>query len=328
MTIARRDFITLIGGAAAWPLAARAQRVGMPLVAFVSGRARSDSEHYEAAFRKGLNGAGFIEGQNVTVEYHWLNGQYDKLSSLMTDFVSRRVDVIAAGSAQVALAAKAATTTIPIVFVVGADPVNLGLVATLARPGGNATGINFFAADVTPKRLGLLHELIPKAARIAVLVNPADAPTTTATLRDLPEAAHSLGMQMQVFKASSIREIDQAFAELVRTHVDGLFVAPASFLTERRVQLATLSSRHAIPTSYSAREAVETGGLMSYGADNASADGQAGDYVGRVLKGAKPSDLPVQQSTKFEFVINLSTARALDIAVPPDLLTIADEVIE
>jgi putative ABC transport system substrate-binding protein len=324
----RRDFITLLGGAAAWPLAARAQRAGTPRVALVSPRARSDSERYEAAFRKGLNGTGFIEGQNVTVEYHWLNGQYDKLPSLMADLVRQRGDVIAVTSTQIALVAKAATTTIPIVFSVGVDPVNVGLVATLARPGGNATGINFFAADVTPKRLGLLHEVIPKAARIAVLVNPADAATTASTLRDLPEAARSLGMQIEVFKADSIREIDQAFADLVRAHVDGLFVAPAAFLTERRVQLATLSSRHAIPTSHSFREAVEAGGLMSYGAGGASTYSQVGDYVGRILKGAKPTDLPVQQSTKFEFVINLTTARALDLIVPPDLLTIADEVIE
>jgi putative ABC transport system substrate-binding protein len=326
----RREFITLLGGAAAaCPFAARAQRPAMPVIGFVSGRARADSEHYEAAFRKGLNGAGFIEGQNVTVEYHWLNSQYDQLPSLMADLVRRGVAVIATpGGAPTALAAKAATRTIPIVFSIGNDPVNLGLVATLARPGGNATGINFFAAEVTAKRLGLLHELVPRAVRIGVLVNPGNAATSEATLRDLPEAASALGMQTQVLKASTIGEIDQAFAVLARERADALFVGADAFFTDRRVQLATLASRRAMPTAHGVRECVEAGGLMSYGADFGSTFGQVGDYVGRILKGAKPADLPVQQATKFEFLINLTTARAFDLAVPPDLLTIADETIE
>jgi len=325
----RRDFITLLGSSAAWPLAARAQRPAMPVIGFVSGRAQADSERYQAAFRKGLNGAGFIEGQNVTVEYHWLNSQYDRLPSLMADLVRRRVAVIATpGGAPTALAAKAATTTIPIVFSLGNDPVNLGLVATLARPGGNVTGINFFAAEITAKRLGLLHELVPRAVRIGVLVNPGNAATSEATLRDLPEAARALGMQSQVVNASTIGEIDRAFSAFTRGQVDALFVGADAFFTDRRVQLATLASRHAIPTAHGARECVEAGGLMSYGAEFASTFGQVGDYVGRILKGAKPADLPVQQASKFELVINLTTARALDVAIRPDLLTIADETIE
>jgi len=326
----RRDFITLLGGAAAaWPLAARAQQPRLPVVGFVSARAQAGSERYEAAFRKGLNGAGFVEGQNVTIEYHWLNSEYDRLPALMADLVRRRVAVIATpGGAPTALAAKAATTTIPIVFSIGNDPINVGLVATLARPGGNVTGINFFAAEITAKRLGLLHELVPGAVRIGVLVNPGNAATSEATLRDLPEAARALGMQTQIVNASTIGEIDRAFSAFTHEHVDALFVGADAFFTDRRVQLATLASRHAIPTAHGVRECVEAGGLMSYGADFASTFGQVGDYVGRILKGAKPADLPVQQSTKFEFVINLTTARALDVAVPPDMLTIVDETIE
>jgi putative ABC transport system substrate-binding protein len=325
----RRDFITLLGGAAAWPLAARAQQPLAPVVAFVHGGAAETSEPFVAAFRKGLNQTGYVEGQNLTVEYHWLEGQYDRLPALMTDLILRRVAVIATpGSAPVSMAAKAATMTIPIVFGVGQDPVQLGLVASLARPGGNATGINFFSQEVGAKRLGLLHELVPKAVRVAVLLNPANSASAETTLREAEEAATSLGLQIQVLKASTSREIDTAFASLARDRADALLVAPDTFLSSRRVQFATLTARDRIPVAYANRDDVVVGGLMSYGASVADMNRQVGDYAGRILKGAKPADLPVAQSTKFEFVINLQTARALGIEVPPNMLTIADEIIE
>jgi len=330
MSMKRREFITLLGGAvASWPLAARAQQAATPAVGFVNGRSPEESVRFGAAFRKGLNETGFVEGQTVTVEYHWLDGQYDRLSSLMADLVRRRVAVIATpGSIPASLAAKAATTTIPIVFGVGDDPVKLGLVASLARPGGNATGINFFAAEVLAKRLGLLHQLVPKAVRIAVLVNPANASTAEATLRDIPEAARAMGLQTQFLNASTSREIEAAFATLVRDRADALFVAPDGFLVTRRVQLATLAARHGIPAAHNNREEVEAGGLMSYGTDTLDMWRQVGVYTGQILKGAKPADLPVLQSTKFEFVINLPTARALGIEVPNSIQLLADEVIE
>jgi putative tryptophan/tyrosine transport system substrate-binding protein len=264
----------------------------------------------------------------VTVEYHWLDGQYDRLPSLMADLVRRRVAVIATFASHAALAAKAATTTIPIVFSVGSDPVKLGLVASLARPGSNATGINFFVADIAAKRLGLLHDLVPKAVRIAVLVNPANTPVTESTLRDIPEAARALGLQAQVLNASTSREIEAAFATLVHDRADALFVAPDGLFISRRIQFATLATRHGVPTAYALREHVEAGGLMSYGTDNLDVFGQVGVYTGQILKGAKPADLPVLQSTKFEFVINLQTARALGIEVPNAVLLLADEVVE
>ena len=300
----------------------------MPIVGFVSGRSAEAAARHAAAFRKGLNETGYVEGQNVMVEYHWLEGQYDRLPSLMADLVRRRVAVIATPATPAALAAKAATTTIPIVFGVGEDPVKLGLVASLARPGGNATGINFFAAEVVAKRLGLLHDLVPKAVRIAVLVNPANAPIAEATLRDIPEAARALGLQIQVLNASTSREIEAAFATLVRDRADALFVAPDGFFSSRRVQFATLAAHHGIPAAYSFREFVEAGGLMSYGTDLLDTWRQVGVYTGQILKGAKPADLPVVQSTKFEFVINLQTARALGLEVPNSLQLLADEVIE
>ena len=326
----RREFITLLGGAVAWPLAAQAQQPTMPVVGFVNGGSVDVSARWAAGFRKGLNEAGYVEGENVTVEYHWLEGQYDRLPALMADLVRRQVAVIATpgGGAVAALAAKAATATIPIVFGVAGDPVQLGLVASLARPGGNATGINFFAAEVVAKRLRLLHDLLPKAIRIAVLVNPANASSAETTLREVQEAAPTIGLQIQILNAATIGEIDAAFATLARERLDALFVAPDVFFSNRRGQFATLTAVNKIPAAYPNRDDVAAGGLMSYGTDIADMFHQVGAYTGKILKGAKAADLPVLQSTKFEFAINLQTARALGIEVPPGVLSIADEVIE
>jgi putative ABC transport system substrate-binding protein len=327
--IARRQFIAGLGAAVAWPLAARAQQAPLPLVAFVSGRAREDSARYGDAFRKGLAEAGVVEGQGATVEYHWLDGQYDQLTALMADLARRRVAVIAtAGSNVAALTAKAATSTIPIAFGVGEDPVKLGLVASLARPGGNATGINFFASEIASKELGLLHELVPKAQRIAVLNNPANPTAVDATLRDVREAASALGLQIQPLSAGTVGEIEATFASLVRERAEALFVGPDAYLVSRRVQIAILAARHGIPTAGISRDMVEAGALMSYGTDFTDTYRQVGAYAGRILKGAKPAELPVQQSTKFEFVINASTAKTLGLDVPPSLLLRADAVIE
>ena len=322
----RREFITLLGGAAAWPLAARAQQPAMPVVGFVN--AGSPDATLVAGFRKGLNEAGYVESQNVTVEYHWLEGQFDRLPALMADLARRRVAVIATPGNLAAIAAKAATTTIPIVFGVAEDPVKLGLVDSLARPGGNATGINIFNVEITAKRLGLLHDLVPKAIRIAVLVNPANAPIAETTLRDIPEAARALGLQTHILNASTSREIEAAFAALGREQADALFVAADGFFNSRPGRLATLAAHYRIPAAYAFREAVEAGGLMSYAADRADTHRQVGVYTGQILKGAKPADLLVLQSTKFEFVINLQTARLLGIDVPNSLQLVADELIE
>src|SRR5215468_9199395 len=322
LDVRRREFLLLGGGAAAWPLVARAQQPAMPVVGFVN--AGSPDAPLAAAFRKGLNDAGYFEGQNVTVEYHWLEGRFDRLPALTADLVQRRVAVIAtpAGIAA-ALAAQAATATIPIVFSVGEDPVRLGLITSLGRPSGNVTGINFFTQEVVAKRLRLLHDLLPKAVRIAVLVNPANAPATESTLREVKEAAPTLGLQIQILNGTTIREIDAAFATLARERPDALFVPPDAFFTSRPVQFATLTAVNKIPATYSSRDFVAVGGLMSYGTDYADGYRQVGVYIGRILKGAKPADLPVVQSTKFEFVINLQTARALGIEVPPGLVAIA-----
>jgi ABC-type uncharacterized transport system substrate-binding protein len=294
----RRKLITLLGGMViAWPFAARAQHPAMPVIGFVGGSPDA-SARSAAAFRNGLNETGYVEGQNVLVEYHWLAGQYDRLSSLMGDLVRRRVAAIATPSSVAAsLAAKAATTTIPIVFGVGEDPVKIGLVASLARPGGNATGVNFFTTELVAKRLGLLHDVVPKAVRIAVLVNPANTTISETTLRDVTEAARALGLQIQVLNASTSRDIEAAFATLVRDRADALYIGPDQFFGARRVQFATLAMRHVIPTIYSNRQFPEVGGLMSYGTDIADRFRQVGVMSGQILKGAKPADLPVVQST-------------------------------
>jgi len=325
----RRELITLLGGVAVWPFAARAQQPPLPVIGFLQTGTADASTSDAGAFRRGLAESGYVEGQNVTVEYHWLEGQYDRLPALAADLVRRRVAVIATpGNTPGTIAAKAATATIPIVFGVAEDPVQIGLVASLARPGGNATGINFFSHEVVAKRLGLLHDLVPKAVRVAVLVNPANAGSAETTLRDVQAAAPGIGLQIQMFKAATIGEIDAAFAAMARAPPDALFVAPDQFFGSRRGQFSTLATRDKIPAAYSNRIFAAAGGLMSYGTDIADMYRRVGVYTGQILKGAKPADLPVLQSTKFELVINLQTARALDIAVPPSLLAIADEVIE
>jgi putative ABC transport system substrate-binding protein len=328
MNLGRRHFITLLGGAAAaWLPAARAQAPAVPVVGFVGGS--SADEVVSAPFRKGLAEAGYVEGQNVAVEYHWLGGQYEGAPALMADFVRHRVAVIVTpGSTPAALAAKAATTTIPIVFGIADDPVRLGLVPSLARPAGNLTGVNFLSVELVAKRLGLLHELLPTAARIGVLINPANGARTDAAIAEISEAARSIGLQVQVSRAGTSSEIDQAVADVARDRADALFVAPDSFFAERRVQFATTAARYGIPTVFFNREFVEAGGLMSYATDIRESLRLVGVYAGRILKGAKPSDLPVVQPTKFELAINLHTAKLLGLDVPPSLLAIADEVIE
>jgi putative ABC transport system substrate-binding protein len=328
--IRRRDFIAGLGGAVAWPVTAYAQqRSALPVIGHVSVSNADAQARNVAVFREGLSETGYVEGQNVSVEYHWLDGQFDRLPAVMADLVRRRVAVIATpDSAAASLAAKAATTTIPIVFGVGEHPVRLGLVASLARPGGNVTGFNFFTLEVTVKRLGLLHDIVPKAVQIGVMVNPANAYTAEATQREITEAARAIGLQIQFLHASTSREIESAFATLVSERADALFVAGDPFFATRRVQFATLAAKHGIPASYPNRANVEAGGLMSYGTNNRETYRQVGVYIGQILKGAKPADLPVMQSTKFEFVINLQTARQLGLEVPNSVQSLADEVIE
>jgi ABC-type uncharacterized transport system substrate-binding protein len=326
----RREFITLLGGAAAtWPLAARAQQAVMPVIGFLNITSPEANAGRLRAFRQGLKDTGYVEGENVAIEYRWAEGQFDRVPALAADLVRRKVAVIAAMTASpVALAARAATTTIPIVFLVGEDPVKLGLVASLARPDGNLTGINFFNVELVAKRLELLRELIPAVTRVAVLVNPGDAATAEGTVRDVGSAARAMGLQIRVFNASTSRDISEVFATFVRERPDALFVVGDAFFNSRRVQLANLASRHAIPATYPGRDFPEAGGLMSYGSNITDAFRQMGLYTGRILKGAKPADLPVVQASKFELVINAETARMLGISVPEKLLVAADEVIE
>jgi putative tryptophan/tyrosine transport system substrate-binding protein len=324
----RREFITLLGGAAAaWPLTARAQQPTMPVVGFVYSASPDTSADRLRTFRLGLKDTGYVEGENVAIVYRWAENQIDRLPELAAELVRRQVTVIAAPNTTSALAAKAATTTIPIVFATNQDPVRLGLVTSIARPEGNLTGINFLSAEVAAKRLELLRELVPGAARVALLVNPT-GPTAETTLRDVEAAARAMGLQIQVVNTSTSREIDAAFATFLRERPDALFVSSDGFFNNRRVQLAHLATRHAIPATYGSREIVDVGGLMSYGANIADAYRQVGVYVGRILKGAKPSDLPVVQASKLELVINAQTARTLGLAVPSSMQLLADEVIE
>jgi putative ABC transport system substrate-binding protein len=324
----RREFIALLGGAAAWPLAARAQQSAMQVIGLLFSTSPDTGVDRLRAFRRGLKESGYVEGENVAMGYGSAEGQYDRLPALAAELVRRQVSVVAAFAPAAAFAVKEATTTIPIVFLVGDDPVKLGLVASLNRPGGNVTGINFVSTELAAKRLELMRELVPGAVRVAVLVNPANARNTETTLKDVEAAARAKGLQIQVVRASTGREIEATFASFMRERPDALIVGTDAFFTSRRVQLANLASRHAIPMASSTREVTDVGGLMSYGANIADAYRQVGVYTGRILEGAKPADLPVVQASKFELIINTQTARMLGLDVPPTLLASADEVIE
>ena len=324
----RREFITLLGGAAAWPIVARAQQSAMPVIGLlVAGSPGSSAQVAAPAFRQGLAEAGYVEGSNVAIEYRYAEGQYDRLAAMATDLVQRKVAVIVASPTPAALAAKSATATVPIVFSVPDDPVKLGLVASFSRPGGNATGVSFLLSELGAKQMGLLRELVPAATRFGLLVNPANE-NAEAVTRDLKAAASKIGVEVAIVQTSDNRGIEVAFATLVRNKADALVVGTDPFFYTRRVQLATLAARHVLPTVYNVREYAEAGGLMSYGTNLSEALRLTGVYTGRIIKGEKPADLPVAQSIKFDFVINLSTARALGLEVPPSLLARADEVIE
>jgi putative ABC transport system substrate-binding protein len=325
----RREFMTLLGGAAvAWPLAAWAQQPGMPVVGYLDSRSPEAVADRLRGFRQGLKESGYIENENVAIAYRWAENQPDLLQELATDLVRRRVTVIATAGPPPTFAAKAATTTIPIIFLVGDDPVRLGLVASLARPAGNMTGVNLFNVELAAKRLELLRELVPRAARIAVLVNAADVAITETQVQEVQAAARAIGLQVQVFNADTSAEIDAAFESIGRERPDAIFVGVTPFLNGRRVQLAQLAAFHRLPAIYAARDYVEVGGLMSYGSDIVDGFRQVGVYAGRILKGARPADLPVVQSSKFELVINASTAKMLGLTVPDKLLVAADKVIE
>jgi putative tryptophan/tyrosine transport system substrate-binding protein len=326
----RREFLGVLGGAAAaWPTRARAQQQSMPVVGFLGAGAPDNYVLYLIAFRKGLGEAGFVEGQNVAIEYRWAEGQYDRMTELAADLVRRRVAVIAVpGSPPGARAAMAATSAIPIVFSVGDDPVKSGLVSSINRPEGNATGINFFTGEVLAKRLALLHELVPATTRTAIFINPADAARAERLRAEAQEAARTLGVQLQILAPSNNGEINTAFEALVRDRAQALLVGPDAFYNTRRVQLATMAARHAMPTAFAVREYVDAGGLMSYGTNLADMYRQVGVYTGRILRGIKPADLPILQSVKFELVINLQTAKMLGISVPPAVLARADQVID
>jgi putative ABC transport system substrate-binding protein len=326
--IERRKFLATLGGAAAWPLAARAQQPAMPVIGFLTSASPDPVAHRLRASRQGLKETGYVEGENVTIVYRWAEGQLDRLPALAAELVRRQVSVIAAVNSASALAARAAAATIPIVFAINEDPVRLGLVGSLARPGGNLTGINFLAGELQAKRLELLRELVPGVVRVAVLVNPTNPTNAERTVRDVEAAARALGLQIQVLNASTSREIDAAFATLGRERSDALFVGGDGFFASRRVQIAVLAAQRSMPATYSQREYAEAGGLMSYGTNQEDAWRQLGMYVSRILKGATPADMPVVQATKFELIINHQTARSLGLSVPPTLLATADEVIE
>jgi putative ABC transport system substrate-binding protein len=324
----RREFITLLGGAAAWPLAARAQQT-MPIIGFLGAVSPTGFSDRLQAFHQGLKDTGHAEGANVAIEYRWADNQLDRLPVMAADLVRRQVAVIVtSGGTAPTIAAKAATSTIPIVFTVPEDPVQLGLVASLSQPGGNLTGVNLFVGELVPKRLELLRELVPAMTRVAVFVNPANPARAELHMREVESAGRAMRLRIQIFNTGTVREINAAFATLARERPDALFVSPDPYFVVRRVQIATLAAHYAIPTSFSTREPVEAGGLVSYGTKILDAYRQAGLYVGRVLKGAKPADLPVVQSSKFELVINAQTALMLGLTMPASLLTVADEVIE
>jgi putative tryptophan/tyrosine transport system substrate-binding protein len=325
----RREFINLIGGlAATWPLAAQAQQPTLPVVGFVSIASAKDYAPQSSAFLKGLSEAGYVDGRNVVVEFHWAEGRIDRLPAILADLVRRQVAVIAATSTEVAIAAKAANTTIPIVFETASDPVHLGLVAQLNRPGTNVTGITSVNVEIAPKRLQLLHELVPTASVIALLVNAANPRIAETNIKQFQTAARALGLELHVLNASTEREFDGAFAKVIQLRAGGLIISPDSFFTSRIEQLAALSVRHAVPAIYHNRSFAAAGGLLSYGAETADAYRLTGNYVGRVLKGEKPADLPVQQATKVELYINLKTAKVLGLNIPNTLIGRADEVFE
>jgi putative ABC transport system substrate-binding protein len=324
----RREFITLLGGAAAWPLAARAQQPATPVIGFLNAASPDGYAERLRGFRQGLKDEGFGEGENVSVEYRWAESQINRVPAMATELVRRQVSVIVAtGGNAATIAAKAATTTIPVLFVTPDDPVALGYVTSLARPGGNLTGINFLGSELGAKRLELLRDLVPATTRVAILYNPA-GPTSEPRLSDVQAAARTMGLQIQVFNAGTSHEIDTAFVAMVHERAEALLVIPDPVFNGRRIQLVHLASRHALPAIYWQREFAEAGGLMSYGSSIGDAFRQIGVYTGRVLKGAKPADLPVVQSSKFELVINAQTARMLGLTVPPTMLAHADEVIE
>jgi putative tryptophan/tyrosine transport system substrate-binding protein len=326
--IGRRKFLATLGGAAAWPIAARAQQSAMPVVGYLDSRSPEAVADRLRGFRQGLKENGYIENENVAIAYRWAENRPDRLQELATDLVRRRVAVIATAGPPATFAAKAATSTVPILFLVGDDPARLGLVASLARPGGNLTGINIFNAELAAKRLELLRDLVPRATRVAVLVNPADVWLTEPQLKAVKAAAPPMGLQIQVLNADSRAEIDAAFETIGRERPDAIFVGTSPFLNGRRVQLTQLATFHRLPGIYALRDYAEVGGLMTYGSDIVDGYRQIGVYAGRILKGAMPSELPVVQSSKFELVINASTAKMLGITVPDKLLVAADEVIE